>query len=933
MRQCLDSILNQTLKDIEIICIDDGSADNSFSVLEEYTAKDSRFKIFSQKNAGSGVAKNTGINIANGEYIGFVDSDDWISPDYFEVLYKTAKDKKADISATGNVVLFYEDGSEKSKDMGFYNMQIIKSFEEKSKLIIASGVVWNKIYKKDFLNNKNIRFSEIQCTGEDNAFNIAAIITSNFIAGTKIPKYFYRQRNNSQVFEEKTEKHLQIIDIYKEILTKKTELNLSNKWIDVIYKRMKLDFSWHYRDFNLQLKKEFLNRVEEKFPGFGLRKEFEMQNRQLIVSLTSYPARIKTVHQVIDTLLSQTKKADEVVLWLADSQFPNKEKDLPFELLDLTKKGLTISWCEDIKSYKKLIPALKKYPDSIIVTADDDNIYEKDWLKKLHESYLKNPQVIHCHRASLMTFRNCKLRPYREWKVCVPATRKPSFLNFLTGVGGVLYPPNVFYKDVADKELFMNLSPHGDDIWFWAMAVLNGKKIKIADDYAFRQNLVDGTQESALWRKNNTGGRNDEQLRKVFKKYPAVLRKIRIERTRLIGKELFSLRWIYCTDKEVNHKVFRIFGLKIKIRNDKRGKIKKNLKSFFESLAGAKNVGNYKVFSFLFLKIKTKNKHKILLAQLEQNQKQISALNNKLSFLDKNIAGLKNQKELSYTHKEDSTGYQNLDYTNIERFESEGLAAVTADKIRGNEMSNLDRMFLNGILRKTRPQKIVEFGVANGGSAAVILNAIKDINGAKLYSLDYNTRCYRNNTKNTGWMIEERFSELAGKWELKTGGVCCKFLDSITNNGKDKIDVCLLDTVHFNPGEFLNILEILPYMKKNGIIIIHDTALQTLKEFPKGKEAYTCGVLLNTLQGKRISIRSKHKMPILPNIGAIVLCDDVESLHWALFANLALPWNFYPFRGNDYDELRSHFSRHYAPELVEIFTKSEDFYKNQLMKK
>lgn len=89
-------------------------------------------------------------------------------------------------------------------------------------------------------------------------------------------------------------------------------------------------------------------------------------NNNLIISLTSHPKRIKNSHIAIESLLKQTIKADKVILWLGKDKFPNKEQDLPNELLKLREKGLTIEWCKDIGSYTKLIPALKKYPNSII---------------------------------------------------------------------------------------------------------------------------------------------------------------------------------------------------------------------------------------------------------------------------------------------------------------------------------------------------------------------------------------------------------------------------------------------------------------------------------------------------------------------------------------------------------------------------------------
>lgn len=91
IKDCLDSIINQTMDDIEIICVNDGSLDNSLQVLEEYAQKDARIKIISQENQGQGIARNNGLKIANGEYITFIDPDDWVDVDMFEKMYNSAK--------------------------------------------------------------------------------------------------------------------------------------------------------------------------------------------------------------------------------------------------------------------------------------------------------------------------------------------------------------------------------------------------------------------------------------------------------------------------------------------------------------------------------------------------------------------------------------------------------------------------------------------------------------------------------------------------------------------------------------------------------------------------------------------------------------------------------------------------------------------------
>ena len=103
LKTCLNSVLNQTLKEIEIICINDGSTDNSLKIIEEYASKDKRIKFISQKNNGVSYARNKGLEIATGEFIGFVDSDDYASKNFFEKLYNSALKTNSDI-ACGEIV-------------------------------------------------------------------------------------------------------------------------------------------------------------------------------------------------------------------------------------------------------------------------------------------------------------------------------------------------------------------------------------------------------------------------------------------------------------------------------------------------------------------------------------------------------------------------------------------------------------------------------------------------------------------------------------------------------------------------------------------------------------------------------------------------------------------------------------------------------------
>ena len=156
---------------------------------------------------------------------------------------------------------------------------------------------------------------------------------------------------------------------------------------------------------------------------------------KVIVSLTSYKPRINDVKYVIYSLLNQTFAPDKLILWLDEDSFPRREENLPQDLLELQKFGLTIDWCENLRSYKKLIPALEKYPDDIIVTADDDLFYRPDWLKILYDEHLTNPYCVIGHyvlRVRLNIHGNPY--PFNTWYSSVNSQR--AMLNNCAGTGG-----------------------------------------------------------------------------------------------------------------------------------------------------------------------------------------------------------------------------------------------------------------------------------------------------------------------------------------------------------------------------------------------------------------------------------------------------------------------------------------------------------------
>lgn len=157
LARCLESIINQTLQDIEIICINDGTTDNSGDILEEYAKKDSRIKIITQTNSGLSEARNRGMREAKGDFIGLVDSDDYIDTNFFEALYEAATANDADIACAG---IIREGEKYKKVFLEYEHIQTANSFKEKCELVngVNHSYAWDKIYRREPLINNNLEF-------------------------------------------------------------------------------------------------------------------------------------------------------------------------------------------------------------------------------------------------------------------------------------------------------------------------------------------------------------------------------------------------------------------------------------------------------------------------------------------------------------------------------------------------------------------------------------------------------------------------------------------------------------------------------------------------------------------------------------------------------------------------------------------------------
>lgn len=258
--------------------------------------------------------------------------------------------------------------------------------------------------------------------------------------------------------------------------------------------------------------------------------QYPQRSPRLIVSLTSFPQRMYELHYCLYTLLSQTVKPDMLVLWLAEEEFPRKELDVPDSVLQLLPLGLTIRWCENLYSYKKLVPSLQEFQDDIIVTVDDDVFYHENALERLYAGYIKHNTIIAMNVYKSILGENGLGECVSQDKM--HGLESPSYCNVSLGIGGILYPPHSLYKDVCNESLFMRLAPKGDDLWFWSMAVLQGtkpvcignKQSKHEDINILRNWNING--ETTLWHGNNVSG-NSVQLSQIIEYYPEIMERLK----------------------------------------------------------------------------------------------------------------------------------------------------------------------------------------------------------------------------------------------------------------------------------------------------------------------------------------------------------------------------------------------------------------------
>ena len=340
---CLNSIVNQTLNEIEIICIDDCSTDNSLEILYDFASRDERIKIISlNKNHRQGFARNRGIKLSKGNYIAFVDSDDWIDLNTFECSYNLAKKNNLDL------ILFklinFDDTSDKYFETDYYNMNFFNNEKEifnykniSNKIFsIPVGPV-NKIYKSSLLKENDIYFPEEYSMFEDNPFSHNAFLSAKRCSF--IPKHFYYRRvHGNSTMQNKNKKMLDIVSILNEVISVFIDHNLFNEFSHILFNHKISVIKMWYGKIDDEFKIDFYKCIKEDFE-----KNKYINNLLVEPNLTNENRYF--YESIVDSdtfkecqLMLQLKKVDLNDMYLEDSVYDSYSNRQVLSLINLNRR-------------------------------------------------------------------------------------------------------------------------------------------------------------------------------------------------------------------------------------------------------------------------------------------------------------------------------------------------------------------------------------------------------------------------------------------------------------------------------------------------------------------------------------------------------------------------------------------------------------------
>jgi len=286
LEKCLDSIINQTYKNLEIICVNDCSPDNSSKILDEYSSRDKRIKIVNrEKNGGLSAARNTGLDNATGEYIYFLDSDDWIDENYIECMLNAALSSKTEVVLNTNIISEYENFSKKYTVRNFNpDGEFINKINAINK---APAMAWCRLFERNFLLKNNLKFLE-GFIHEDIDFHHRTLNLLDKIYIFEGAQYHYLQRKNG-IMQKRKSKVISCLQILEPILNYYNDLSKVKKYIHQISVFNFNQFVEISSDEDLIKSKEVLSKLDKYYDSVGYNySDFENYAHSAVVDSKNY---------------------------------------------------------------------------------------------------------------------------------------------------------------------------------------------------------------------------------------------------------------------------------------------------------------------------------------------------------------------------------------------------------------------------------------------------------------------------------------------------------------------------------------------------------------------------------------------------------------------------------------------------------------------
>ena len=368
---CINSVLKQSYQDFEIICIDDASTDDSLEILEYFAKKDSRIKIIKQDfNQGPGHSRNCGLNVAKGKYIFFLDGDDWIDFNTFEVLIKKADENNLDLLFF-NEINFYGETHEFSIDSGVdddfitkYKNNVFNHFDlDKKDLFKLSNNIWNKLYRKSFLESNNIRFYNENLAYENIPFFYKVMISADRISLMECRFYNYR-KNKFLLGKNNNEKIFDIFNIYWNVLN----VFIKNKQVYQYYKRVLLNYIFSslemkYDLIDNELKERFFIEIQSLFRNFI---KYHDLYWDLLENVDSKILNKFSFYDVVERINNPPKLSIVVPVFNTEDYLPNVLESIVNQTIGLENiEVLLVDDCSTDNSWSIINKYCKKYGNII----------------------------------------------------------------------------------------------------------------------------------------------------------------------------------------------------------------------------------------------------------------------------------------------------------------------------------------------------------------------------------------------------------------------------------------------------------------------------------------------------------------------------------------------------------------------------------------